>query len=162
VNWPVLIVVAATMAVGLLGVVVPLVPGLPLIWLAALVYGLIEGFDVAGVVGMVVITALLVAGIVAKVVIPSQRAVEGGAPRSSIIVAAVTGIIAFFLIPVVGLPVGAVGGLLAAEYRRLNDWQRAWQSTRIVVVGFGVGVLVEFAAGIGMIVAWMIWVAVGS
>ncbi|MGH2787127.1 MAG: DUF456 family protein [Actinomycetota bacterium] len=161
-NWPVLIVVAATMAVGLLGVVVPFVPGLPLIWLAALVYGLIEGFDGAGVVGMVVITALLVAGIVAKVLIPSHRAVAGGAPRSSIVVAAGTGLIAFFLIPVVGLPVGAVGGLLAAEYRRLNDWQQAWQSTRIVVVGFGVGVLVEFAAGIGMIVAWMLWVAVGS
>lgn len=150
--------IALVMASGLIGVVVPFVPGLPVIWGAAAFYGWSTGFGRVGVVAMVLITALLVAGSVAKLVIPQRAASAGGAPRSSIVVAAIAGLIGFFVIPVVGLPLCAVAALYAMEYRRTDDGARAWRSTKAAIVGFGVGVLVELGAGMLMIACWVGWV----
>lgn len=158
--WPELG-VALVMAIGLAGTILPFVPGLPLIWGAALVYGVTESFGTVGVVAMVVITGLLISGISAKIVVPQRRATAGGAPRSTLVLAALAGIVGFFVIPVVGLPVGAVAGVLVAEYRRTNDWAAARRSTKEVVIGFGIGTLIEMAAGLAMIVTWVIWVVAG-
>lgn len=150
--------IALVMAGGLIGVLVPFVPGLPVIWGAALFYGWVEGFGTVGWVAMVLITGLLVAGSVAKLVIPQRAASAGGALRSSILVAAVAGLVGFFVIPVVGLPLGAVAALYAMEYRRTGDGARAWRSTKAAIVGFGIGVLVELGAGMLMIASWAGWV----
>lgn len=146
------------MGIGLLGTLVPLVPGLPLIWAAALIYGLIVGFGTAAWIAMTVITFLMIGGIMAKVVLPQRRASAGGTPRSTLIVGAIVGLIGFFAVPVVGLPLGAVVGVFLAERRRTDDWSRALRSTKAVVVGFGLGALVEMGAGIAMIASWALWV----
>lgn len=148
------------MVVGLAGTVVPALPGTPLIWIAALGYGIAAGFGATGIVAMVVISALLVVGIAAKVILPQRAAAGAGAPRSTLVVAAIAGVIGFFLIPVVGMPLGAIVGVLLAEYRRTRDWGPAWRSTKRVIVGFGVGTLVEIGAAAGMIAAWAMWVYV--
>ncbi len=149
------------MLLGLAGTVAPLVPGLPLIWGAALTYGLITEFDAAGWVAMLAISALLVGGMVAKFVLPHRRMTAGGAPRSTLLIGGVGAVIGFFVMPVVGLPLGAVTGILLAEYRRTGDWQRARSSTRAVLVGFGIGSLIEIGAGLAMIGCWVAWVTAG-
>jgi uncharacterized protein len=152
------IVAAVVMALGLAGILVPGLPGLPVIWLAALGYGLAGRFGGPGVVAMTIITVLLAVGVTAKYVLASSRARTTGAPKSTILAGALCGFAGFFLVPVIGFVLGAVGGVLLAETRRLGSWARAWDSTREVVVGFGLGVLLEIAAGILMIVTWTIWV----
>jgi uncharacterized protein len=151
-------VAAVVMALGLAGTLIPGLPGLPLIWLAALGYGLAGRFGVLGLVAMTAITALLAAGVTSKYVLASSRARTSGAPKSTILAGALCGFAGFFVVPVIGFVLGAVGGVLLAELRRVGSWARAWDSTREVVVGFGLGVLLEIAAGILMIVTWAIWV----
>jgi uncharacterized protein YqgC (DUF456 family) len=151
-------IVGLVMAVGLVGIVVPFLPGLPLIWGAALAYGLIDGFGTGGIVAMVVITLVLIGGMTAKIVIPKRRASAGGAPDSTLLVGALLGIIGFFVIPLVGLPIGAALGVLLAEYRRTGDWPSARRSTKEVIVGFGIGALLEMGAGIVMVGTWVVWV----
>ena len=51
-------VVAIAMVMGLAGTVLPILPGLWLIWGAALVYGLVAGFGASGWVAMTLITAV--------------------------------------------------------------------------------------------------------
>ncbi len=153
-----IVVVAIVMAVGLVGVIVPFLPGLPLIWGAALAYGLLEGFGATGWIAFVVITLVMAGGMIAKIVLPKRRATASGAPNSTLAIASITGIIGFFLIPVVGLPLGAVAGVLGAEYRRTGDLDAAWRSTKQVIVGFGLGALFEMGAGLVMIITWVIWV----
>lgn len=156
-SWPEAI-AGLVMALGLVGVIVPFLPGLPLIWGAALGYGIAEGFGVAGWLAMALITALLGAGILAKIVLPKRRAEATGAPRSTITAGAVGGVVGFFVVPFVGLPLGAVAGVLLAEYRRTSDWQTAWRSTKQVAIGFGLGTLAEISAGVLMIACWVVWV----
>jgi uncharacterized protein YqgC (DUF456 family) len=157
-----IVLVALVMAVGLIGTVLPFVPGLPLIWGAALVYGLIEGFGITGLVAMAAITVVAIAGMAAKIVLPQRRATTSGAPKSTLLVGSIAGIIGFFVIPIVGLPVGAVAGVYLAEYWRTADPGTAWRSTKQVIVGFGLGALFEMSAGIVMIVSWVVWVLVAG
>lgn len=154
------VVAGLVMAVGLAGTVVPFVPGLPLIWAAALGYGLAEGFGAPGWVAMAAISALMGAGILAKIVFPKRRADATGAPRSTILVGGIGGVIGFFVVPFVGLPLGALVGVLLAEQRRTSDWQSAWASTKQVAIGFGLGTLAEMSAGALMIACWVVWVLV--
>ena len=152
--------VALVMAIGLVGTLLPFVPGLPLIWAAAVGFGVSEGFGTAGWIAMILITLFMAVGIVAKVVLPQRRATAAGAPKTTLTFAALAAVVGFFVIPVVGLPLGAVAGVLVAEYRRTNDWSAAWRSTKQVVVGFGLGTLVEMGAGVAMIFCWVVWALV--
>lgn len=156
-----LVVVAAVMAIGLLGTVVPLLPGLALIWLAAVGYGLAAGFGVAGRVALAVMTVLLAAGTAAKYVLPHRYGAARGASRAALMSGAALAVVGFFVVPVVGLPLGAVLGVLLAEHHRTEDWPRAWRSTKAVVVGFGIGALAEMGAGVAMIGCWAVWTALG-
>ena len=156
-----MVLVASAMLIGLLGVVLPFFPGLHIVWAAALVYGSIEGFDGPGVVAFAVISLLLVAGMGLGFVLPHRRVSSAGASRGTVLAGLVCGIVGFFVIPIVGLPVGAILGVLAAEKARTGDWATAWTATKALIVGFGLGVLVQLGAGLAMVVCWVLWVVAG-
>ena len=145
--------VLLVMAVGLVGVVVPLLPGLLLIWTAGVYWVWADGgggrWAVAGL-----LTVLLAAGSVAKYVVPARSAAGAGAPRRTLVLGALGALAGFFLIPVAGLLVGGVGAVFLAELQRLGAAAPAWRSTRAVLVGLGIGMLVELATGALMIWVW--------
>jgi uncharacterized protein len=154
----VVVVVALAMAVGAVGTLVPAVPGLALVWAAALGYGLAEGFDGAGAVAFGVITALAAAGAVAGWVIPVRVAGRAGAARSSIVLGVAAAVVGFFLIPVVGVAVGGVAGVYAGELRRTGDRAAAWRATRATLAGLGLAALVQLATALVMAAVWVVWV----
>ena len=156
-----IVLTALVMAAGLLGTVVPVLPGLLLIWIAGIVYGLVEGFGGTGIVALIIMSVLALVGTVAKYVLPQRQGAHAGAGGRALLAACVLGIVGFFVIPVIGLPVGAVAGVYLAELQRLHTRQLAWHSTVTILKAFGVGVLIEVAAGVAMIAAWIVWVATG-
>ena len=149
------------MAIGLIGTLVPVVPGLIVIWATALVYGLVDGFGSIGAIAFALITLLLVLAYVFQIVLPHRRGRASGAPTSALVAGAVGAVAGFFLIPVVGLVIGAVLGVLGAEYVRTRRWRVAWHSTKGVAAGIGLGIALEFAAGIAMVLTWGAWVKWG-
>ena len=150
--------VAILMVIGLIGTVVPVMPGLLVIWGGALAYGLLVEFGRVGWVAFSVITLLLVAGTLASYVLPHRSGAAGGASKTSLRLGLALGILGFFVIPVIGLPIGAVAGVMVGEYQRLGDWGAAWATTKRVLIGFGYGALAEIAAGIAMVGTWVGWV----
>jgi uncharacterized protein len=150
-------VVALLMAVGAVGTVVPLVPGLGLVWAAALLYGLDRGWDAVGVGCFALITALAVGGALAGWVVPHRRASASGAGRASVWLGVLGAVIGFFVVPVIGLPVGGVVGIYVGEHLRTRDPARAWAATRATVVGFGVAAMVQLGVALAMIVVWVGW-----
>ena len=153
----IVVLVALGMAVGVVGTLVPLVPGLGLCWAAALVYGLVEGFETVGVVAFVAITALTAAGTVAGYVVPARVAGAAGAAKLSIVLGALAAIVGFFVIPVVGVIVGGVVGVYAGEYARTHDGSVAWRSTRATLTGFGLAALLQLGAAVAIAATWAIW-----
>ena len=147
--------VLLVMAVGLLGVLVPVLPGLLLIWGAGVFWAWADGGGARWAVA-VLLTVLLVAGSVAKYTLPARSASGAGAPRRTLLLGALGAVVGFFVIPVAGLLVGGVAGVFLAELARLGGTAPAWRSTRAVLVGVGVGILVEPATGALMIWVWVV------
>lgn len=156
-----LILTMVAMVVGLIGTALPLIPGLPIVWLAALVYGLVAGFGTTGAIAFTLITALAVAGIVGSIVLPHRHVAAQGGARSSVFGGVVGALVGVFAIPLVGLIVGGIVGIYAMEYRRTRDTATAWATTKTLLVGFGHGVLLELGAAILMIGIWVLWVLLG-
>lgn len=153
---------AVVMAVGALGTIVPLLPGLALIWCAGLLYGLAEGFGAVGVAAFGVMTALAAVAAIAGWVVPKRRASRAGAGRASVWLGVLAAIVGFFVVPVVGLPLGGVLGIYVGENLRTRDPAAARAITQATIIGFGIAALVQLAAALAMIVVWIAWVLVGS
>ena len=154
--------VSIAMVVGVVGTIFPFVPGLPIVWGAALVYGWVADFGTVGWICFGIITVLFAGGMAAGVILPKKRLESAGAPRSTMAAGLLLGIIGFFVIPVVGLVVGAALGVWLAERGRLGDSSAAWRSTRSLLIGFGTGAVAQLGAGLGMIAVWVVWVIAGG
>lgn len=153
--------VGAAMAVGIAGTVVPVLPGLLLVWGAALVYGLASGFGWSGWTAMAVISALGAAGLVASVRLPQRSAAATGIGRSGQLVGLALAVAGFFLVPVVGAPLGFAAGVLLASWWRAREWGAAWASTRVTLKALLAASGVQLVCGVGMALTWGLWVVVG-
>jgi uncharacterized protein len=144
------------MLVGLIGVVVPVMPGLLLVWVAAVGTTLWVGADAVGWAVAGVLTACFAIGTAATIYLPARHGRRGGAPTPSPLAAFGGAVVGFFVLPVVGFLVGAFGAYLLAERRRLGDWPPAWSSLGGMVRAYGIGVLVELVLGVTMIAIWAV------
>ncbi len=116
------------MLVGLVGIVVPVLPGLLLVWLATALWA----FDhpnrwswlVFGLCGVV-----YAAGLVTQYLVPGRRLKDAGVKTSTLFLAVVLAIVGFFVIPVVGAAIGFVLGVFLVELGRQRDRRVAWRST---------------------------------
>lgn len=154
---PLLVALAvAVMLVGLIGVVVPVLPGLVLIWVAAVATTLLVARDLTGWLVAALLTVLFGLGMAATIWLPARQGRRGGVPLRSLFAAGVGAVVGFFVVPVIGFLVGGAVGLLAAERSRLGAWDPALRSVGGVVRAYGVGVLVELVAGVSMIAVWAV------
>ena len=146
------------MLIGLFGLIVPIFPGLVVIWLAALGYGVAKGFSTLGFVVIVVISLLMVAGSLADNLMMGVGARQGGASWRTILVALAAGVLGTLLFPPIGGIIAAPLAILALEYARLRDWGKAWQALRGLATGWGLSFIVRFVIGFVMMGLWWVWV----
>jgi uncharacterized protein YqgC (DUF456 family) len=66
-------------------------------------------------------------------------------------------VVGTFVFPPLGGLIAAPAAVLLLEYARRRDWDRAWQATRGLALGWGLSFLVRFGIGAVMIGAWLIW-----
>jgi uncharacterized protein len=149
------VLVGLVMLVGLIGVFVPILPGLVLIWAATLLWTVSEEGTVRWVV-LTIATLLLLGALILKYVIPARTVQKSGAPTSTLLVGLLGAVVGFFVIPVVGFIIGGVAGILVAEVLRLGSLGSARRSTAAALVGIGIGVLIELLAGVAMILVWLL------
>jgi len=152
------VITLVVMMVGLFGLMVPVLPGLVIIWAAALIYGLISGFTGGSIAILVVMFVLMVVGSLSDNFIMAGSARVKGASWWSIGVAIVALILGSLVFPPFG---GLVTGLLALfgmEFYRLKDVDKAIDTTRSMAMGCGWAVILRVALGVVMILMWGAWV----
>jgi uncharacterized protein YqgC (DUF456 family) len=146
------VLVAIAILGGLVGIVVPVLPGTVLILGAVLVWAL----DASSPAGWTVFGAafvFLAAGAVVKYVIPGRGLKTAGVPTRSLVLGGLLGLVGFFVIPLVGLFVGFVLGVYLAELLRVGR-RLAWPSTRAALKAAGISMLIELAAGLLAAMTW--------
>jgi uncharacterized protein YqgC (DUF456 family) len=152
------VLVALACALGILGVVVPVLPGDLLIGGAIVVWAAVEGSAVSWVVAVLAV-GVLVAGHVLTILIPGKRMTAAGVPKLVLLAGGALGIVGFFVVPVVGLPVGFVLGVYLAEIARLREHAPAWTTTVEAMKGTGLAVLIGLCAAV---VATAVWAAAAT
>lgn len=168
-NLPIWIALAV-MLVGLAGAVIPGLPGVPLIFLAALVYAYINDFVLVGgwIVALLGLFAAL--ALAADYVATSYGARRFGASWAGTLggavgglVGTVSGLLVFGVGAFFGLIFGTIGGVFLGEYlRRHNrqseasegdeqyrgDWRRASRAAGGVLVGYLFSSIAQLILGI--------------
>jgi hypothetical protein len=147
--------------VGLFGLVVPVFPGLTIMWFATLVYALIQA-KAGNMTGwdwflFVIITLLMIGGNIVDNIIIAAKMRDKYIPWSSILIAFAAGIlVSIFFTPLAGL-VAAPLGLFITEMLRLKNRAEAINSTKAYMIGWGWAFGARLIIGIAMIGSWMLW-----
>jgi uncharacterized protein YqgC (DUF456 family) len=148
------VLVGLVVLIGLIGIVVPVLPGVVLIFAAIGVWAFVVGTASAWTV-FGIATALLVASGVVKYLWPGRRLKTAGVPTRSIVAGGVVGIVGFFVVPVVGLFLGFPLGVYLAELPRARTSGSAWQSTVHATKAVGLSILVELFGGLLAAGVWV-------
>ena len=146
--------VGLVILVGLVGILVPVLPGTILILGAVLVWSANQGATSAWMV-FALVTTLLMVGAIVKYVVPGRGLRTAGVPNRSLVLGGLLGIIGFFVVPVVGLVLGFVLGVYLSELQRVGHDQ-AWPSTVAAVKAAGLSILVELAAALVASGVWLV------
>jgi uncharacterized protein YqgC (DUF456 family) len=150
------VVVALAIAVGLVGVIIPVLPGSLLVLGAILVWAWDLATTTAWMV-FAVATVFIALGAIVKYVVPGRRLKENGIPTSTLLLGGVLGIIGFFVIPVIGLLIGFVLGVYLAELLRVGV-DAAWPATKHALKAVGLSMLIELVASMLAAITWVLGV----
>jgi uncharacterized protein YqgC (DUF456 family) len=145
---------AVLVVVGIVGIVLPILPGLVLVAAGVGVWAIARADIVAWTV-LGIVVAILLVGTVVKYLVPGRRLRDSGVPGRTIAAGAVLGVVGFFVIPVVGLFVGFVLGIYLAELARLGGHEAAWPSTRRALAAVGWSIVIEMATGLLAAAVWV-------
>jgi uncharacterized protein YqgC (DUF456 family) len=151
---PEILIAALLIVVGIVGIVVPVLPGLILVLAGVAVWAVPRG-DAVGWTVLGIATAIVVLGSVTKYLLPGRRLRDSGVPGRTIAAGAVLGVVGFFVIPVVGLFLGFVLGIYLAELVRLRRSEQAWPSTRQALAAVGWSIVIELATGLLAAAVWI-------
>ena len=155
----------AAMIVGLLGVFLPVIPGVGFIWIVVAIYAIAERFATIDPITFVVLTVLGAIGLTSDLWMSQVGAKAGGGSVWSLLGALVLGAIgaivglAFLGVGAVpGAIIGAILGVVLVEWYQNRDWEEALK----VGTGWAAGCLlsggVQFVIGVLMILIF-VWQA---
>jgi len=151
-------VLAVIMGIGLIGLLFYIIPGLTIIWLAILVYGIVTGFSVSSGILFGVITILMIAGTLVDNLLMGAAAKKSGAGWVSVVVALVAGIVGTFVWPPFGGLIFAAVSILIVEWIRKRNLKEGAKSAGGILKGAGMAIAARFGIGVVMIGLWVVWV----
>jgi uncharacterized protein YqgC (DUF456 family) len=152
------------MLIGLAGTVLPMLPGLPIMWAGALIYALVTGFEEIGWVFLVVfgvLAVLVVFGVLAAVttlldyVANLYGAKKMGASGWGIFGALVGMLVGLFSAGLIGLLVGAFLGAILGELLGGKKSSQALKAGVGTFLGFLGGTFLKFVIGCIMMGAFL-------
>src|SRR5829696_2301387 len=164
------------MLVGLLGSVLPGLPGGTLIFLSALVYAILTDFRTVGVAILGLLFAFAAIAFVADFVATSYGARRFGASKWGTVGGAVGGIVGALIGllflgvgSLLGLILGTIAGVFLGEYLRRErhdgpeeerpreaDWRRASRASGGVFVGYLASAVVQGLLGLASVVIFVL------
>jgi uncharacterized protein YqgC (DUF456 family) len=149
-----LVLVGLAIATGIVGIVVPVLPGGLLAWAAIAVWA----FAVESATGWAVLalaTVVIGGAQVVKVLVPGRRLRDAGVAKRSIVAGVMLAVVGFFVVPVVGLFIGFPLGVYLEERRRLGEHVSAWGSTREALRAMGLSIVIELSGTVIAAGAWL-------
>lgn len=153
-SMSILAITVVLMLVGLIGVVVPVLPGLLLIWLGVLLWSLTVG-TTAGWVVFGIVTLGYAVGVLCEYLVPGQRMRRAGVRTSTLVAGVLVAVVGAVLIPVVGAFIGFPLGIYLVQRVRRGSHAAARDATVLALKAIGLNILIELATALLMIAVWV-------
>jgi uncharacterized protein YqgC (DUF456 family) len=154
----------AFILVGLVGVIVPILPGILLIWLTVLAYAIVEGFNSIDWATFVVISLIALVTGTADIWMALFGAKSGGASFLSMVYGVIGAVIGFLVLgaiaPFIGSLFGGIlgysAGVLLGQYQKQRDWNLALKASLGGLAGWGIATILQLGGGL-LILALFVW-----
>jgi uncharacterized protein YqgC (DUF456 family) len=175
VEGPLLALTLLLMVVGLIGSVLPSLPGVTLIFLSALIYAIITDFRTVGAAILVVLFVFAAIAFVTDFVATSYGARRFGASNWGTlggaiggIAGALIGLLFLGIGSLFGLILGTIAGVFIGEYLRRrrhppqgpssteSDWRRASQAAGGVLVGYLASAVIQGLLGLTSVIVFVL------
>jgi len=144
------VVAGAAVVVGVVGTVLPVLPGPGLVWLGLLAAAWADRFERVGGWTLALLGLLALATFAIDFAASAAGAKRVGASREALLGAAL-GALAGLPFGLVGLLVGPFAGAAAGELWRVRDWRRAGKAGAGAALGFALGVAAKLAVVAAML-----------
>ncbi|GAB4257924.1 DUF456 domain-containing protein [Thermincola ferriacetica] len=141
--------------IGALGTILPVLPGAPLIFVTAILYGWYEGFNKITPLTLVAMFVLMALVMVIDYVSGSLGAKKYGATKSGIWGSLIGGVIGFMLFNVPGIILGPLVGAVIGEIIAGKNITEASKVGIGTLLGMAVGSAVKFSFAIAMAVLYI-------
>lgn len=152
---PVEILILLLMAIGVVGIVLPVLPGLLIVLLGVLLWALGEQSTLGWWV-FAVCAAVYLAGVVLQWAVPGQRMRRAGVRTSTLLVGVVCALAMGLVIPVVGLFVGFPVGIFLVSLARTRDRSEAWVATKHALRAVSTNIVIELLTAFTIIAAFVL------
>lgn len=153
-----LIITLIIMFVGLAGTIIPMLPGIPLIYLGYLIYGLATGWSHYGAQAMVGWGAVAVLSVGIDYYAGAAGAKKFGATRAGVIGSLIGGLVGVIFLGLLGLIAGPFLGAVAGELLGGAPQKQAMRAGWGTFVGFLAGSLFKVALALVMIGTFLWWI----
>lgn len=150
------VLVGLAILLGVAGTIVPVLPGSLVVLVAVLVWAISTGTPTGWAV-LATVGLLLAIGQVVMYLVPGRRLQAAGIPGRTLLVGGLLGFVGFFVVPVVGLFLGFIGGVYLMELSRVGAAQ-AWPATVHALKAAGLSMLIELASTLLAGSVWLVGV----
>jgi uncharacterized protein YqgC (DUF456 family) len=143
---------AIILIAGLVGCLMPVLPGPPLVWLGILYYAWRTNWEQVSIPTLVLLLVLAMAASTSNLWLGALGAKKTGASGWATLASFGGGVIGMiFMGGLPGLLIGSVGAIAAVEYYRHRDWNLVLKAGSGYLAGYLLSMLVEFGASLLMI-----------
>jgi len=137
-------------AVGLAGIVLPAIPGVPLVYLGVVAVAWADGFEKIGGWTLGVCGVLALLGVAVDYLAGALGAKKFGATKWGI-VGAIVGIVPGLFFGLPGMILGPAIGAVAFEYWKNPDFKAASKAGAGVMIGFAIGIVAKCAIAFAIV-----------
>ncbi|MAT99776.1 MAG: hypothetical protein CL608_21765 [Anaerolineaceae bacterium] len=141
--------------VSLIGTIIPIIPGVLLMWVIVFVYAWVDGFTAVSTTSIIVISFIALFTGTSDIWLTLFGTKKGGASVKSMLIGTAGAIVGSFLFPIVGTIAGYIAGLLLGEYWQHGDWEIAKKSGLGGLAGWGIATVIQFIGGVFIFVIFL-------
>lgn len=151
---------AIIMLAGIIGCIIPALPGPPLVFIGALYYAYRTEWTQVSWPSLFVLFMLMVVGSTSNIWLSYFGARKGGASIWASVAAFFGGLIGLMVFSLPGLFIGAIGAIAAVEYSQHKDWNKVLRAGTGYLAGYLLSMVVELLVCLAMITVFLLAVKI--